>query len=81
MKPAPRRKPRPRSRAAAAPLPLPAFDLPAAAAPNPSAALDPPDFGLTWECPNCGQTFFGQQPPDLCAYCQDFTTWRRRGAS
>jgi rubrerythrin len=46
------------------PLPLP-------------AAMD--DFGLTWECPNCGQNFFGEQPPDLCAYCRDFTTWRRRG--
>jgi rubrerythrin len=29
-----------------------------------------------WECPNCGQSYFGENPPDLCDYCQDFTTWR-----
>ncbi|HEX2906162.1 MAG TPA: hypothetical protein VHO69_04835 [Phototrophicaceae bacterium] len=29
-----------------------------------------------WECPNCGQSYFGAQPPDLCDYCRDFTTWR-----
>jgi hypothetical protein len=28
-----------------------------------------------WRCPNCGQVHFGDQPPDMCAYCRDFTTW------
>jgi rubrerythrin len=28
-----------------------------------------------WRCPNCGQSYFGKHPPDLCDYCQDFTTW------
>lgn len=31
-----------------------------------------------WRCPNCGQQHFtacGQEPPDICAYCQDMTTW------
>jgi DNA-binding transcriptional ArsR family regulator len=30
-----------------------------------------------WECPNCGQHYFSDNPPDMCDYCQDFTTWRR----
>jgi len=30
-----------------------------------------------WICPNCGQTYFGEDPPDMCDYCGDFTTWRR----
>jgi len=30
-----------------------------------------------WCCPNCGQRHFGEDPPDMCAYCADFTTWRR----
>lgn len=29
-----------------------------------------------WKCPNCGQMYFGDDPPDMCAICQDFTTWR-----
>jgi hypothetical protein len=29
-----------------------------------------------WTCPNCGQTHFGDVPPDMCAVCNDFTTWR-----
>lgn len=36
------------------------------------------DFRVIWECPNCGQTFFGQYPPDLCDFCRDFTTWRKK---
>ena len=30
-----------------------------------------------WECPNCGQTHFGETPPDMCEVCADFTTWRK----
>lgn len=41
------------------------------------ASHAPADFHITWECPNCGQTFFGLHPPDLCDYCRDLTTWRR----
>ncbi|MEO0560888.1 MAG: hypothetical protein AAF125_02170 [Chloroflexota bacterium] len=29
-----------------------------------------------WVCPNCGQMYFGDDPPDMCDYCEDFTTWR-----
>lgn len=29
-----------------------------------------------WRCPNCGQVHFGDHPPDLCAFCRDFTTWQ-----
>ncbi|MCU0499344.1 MAG: hypothetical protein MUF87_18495 [Anaerolineae bacterium] len=29
-----------------------------------------------WRCPNCGQLHFGETPPDMCAFCQDFTTWQ-----
>jgi hypothetical protein len=29
-----------------------------------------------WQCPNCGQNYFGAHPPDMCDYCQDFTTWQ-----
>lgn len=29
-----------------------------------------------WECPNCGQSYFGDDPPDMCDFCGDFTTWR-----
>ncbi|MCA0455963.1 MAG: hypothetical protein LCI00_18445 [Chloroflexi bacterium] len=54
-----------------------------AAAPSASSAASPsgkdsplPDFELTWECPNCGQRVFGKQPPDICDYCCDLTTWR-----
>ncbi|MBI5670618.1 MAG: hypothetical protein HZC41_21715 [Chloroflexi bacterium] len=39
-------------------------------------ADQPPDIMPIWECPNCGQNYFGAQPPDMCAYCRDFTTWR-----
>jgi rubrerythrin len=38
---------------------------------RPSPAL------LIWQCPNCGQSYFGEYPPDMCDYCQDFTTWRQ----
>jgi hypothetical protein len=31
---------------------------------------------LYWMCPNCGQVHFGDVPPDMCDFCQDFTTWR-----
>ncbi len=30
-----------------------------------------------WYCPNCGQTYFGDDPPDMCDFCEDFTTWKR----
>jgi len=43
----------------------------------PHQPVSDPDFEITWVCPNCGQQFFGKNPPDLCDYCQDFTTWRR----
>jgi len=29
-----------------------------------------------WVCPNCGQTYFGEHPPDMCDFCADFTTWQ-----
>ncbi|HEX2618846.1 MAG TPA: hypothetical protein VHL11_01830 [Phototrophicaceae bacterium] len=29
-----------------------------------------------WRCPNCGQLQFGDTPPDMCAFCRDFTTWQ-----
>jgi rubredoxin len=29
-----------------------------------------------WHCPNCGQVYFSDPPPDLCDVCQDFTTWQ-----
>ncbi|MEO8610762.1 MAG: hypothetical protein ABI690_22885 [Chloroflexota bacterium] len=32
---------------------------------------------IVWCCPNCGQSYFGKNPPDMCDYCRDFTTWRR----
>jgi hypothetical protein len=34
---------------------------------------------LRWRCPNCGQQIFtnpDENPPDMCAYCQDMTTWQ-----
>jgi len=33
---------------------------------------------VQWRCPNCGQHIFvvrGLEPPDLCEYCKDMTTW------
>lgn len=31
-----------------------------------------------WLCPNCGQWHFAvEQPPEMCAFCRDFTTWVR----
>jgi hypothetical protein len=35
---------------------------------------------VRWRCPNCGQTLFtapDYEPPDICAYCRDMTTWQR----
>lgn len=29
-----------------------------------------------WRCPNCGQMNFSDEPPDMCDFCQDFTTWQ-----
>jgi hypothetical protein len=29
-----------------------------------------------WRCPNCGQVHFAEVPPDMCDFCQDFTTWK-----
>ncbi|MFZ4815599.1 MAG: hypothetical protein ACOYL5_13760 [Phototrophicaceae bacterium] len=29
-----------------------------------------------WICPNCGQIYWGEAPPDLCDFCGDFTTWQ-----
>lgn len=46
-------------------------------------ADDPPGDGhgareeWVWLCPNCGQLHFADTPPDMCDYCQDFTTWQR----
>jgi len=37
----------------------------------------PPTPVPYWRCPNCGQVHFGDSPPDMCAFCQDFTTWQR----
>jgi len=52
-------------------------DDPAMLSNSPSDQLpETPDFELRWECPNCGQHVFGAEPPDLCDFCQDFTTWR-----
>ena len=33
-----------------------------------------------WRCPNCGQHVFVDarcEPPDICQYCKDLTTWER----
>jgi uncharacterized OB-fold protein len=33
-----------------------------------------------WRCPNCGQMYFcdaKEDPPDMCHYCRDMTTWER----
>jgi rubrerythrin len=46
------------------------------ASPVPPDSGRPPDVPI-WLCPNCGQSYFGAHPPDLCDYCRDFTTWRR----
>jgi hypothetical protein len=36
-----------------------------------------PDGALCyWRCPNCGQMNFSEEPPDMCDFCQDFTTWQ-----
>jgi rubrerythrin len=38
---------------------------------------------IRWRCPNCGQTLFtapDESPPDMCAYCDDFTTWQKLDA-
>jgi hypothetical protein len=35
---------------------------------------------VRWRCPNCGQTLFtapDYEPPDICNYCRDMTTWQR----
>jgi len=35
---------------------------------------------VRWRCLTCGQQHFttpGQEPPDICDYCQDMTTWER----
>ncbi len=35
---------------------------------------------IRWRCPNCGQMHFtvpDDEPPDICAYCSDMTTWQR----
>jgi len=35
---------------------------------------------VRWRCPNCGQMFFtapDDEPPDICHYCRDMTTWQR----
>jgi predicted RNA-binding Zn-ribbon protein involved in translation (DUF1610 family) len=35
---------------------------------------------VRWRCPNCGQTVFtapDYEPPDICNYCRDMTTWQR----
>jgi len=48
----------------------------------------PPDDATTqknshiviWICPNCGQTHFTineEEPPDICDYCHDMTTWQQ----
>ncbi|MFN8375055.1 MAG: bifunctional DNA primase/polymerase [Anaerolineae bacterium] len=29
-----------------------------------------------WKCPNCGQVHFAEEPPDMCDFCRDFTTWK-----
>lgn len=32
-----------------------------------------------WRCLNCGQLVFvaaGAEPPDICQYCDDMTTWQ-----
>lgn len=29
-----------------------------------------------WRCPNCGQSHFSDDPPEMCDFCRDFTTWR-----
>lgn len=57
---------------------------------DPSEPHDTPDAPtqsktgiIRWRCPNCGQTLFtarDDDPPDLCDYCDDMTTWQRVAA-
>lgn len=35
-----------------------------------------PQSVMHWYCPNCGQIYFGDNPPDMCDFCRDFTTWK-----
>ena len=47
-----------------------------------STKRSPADGGgdaIRWRCLNCGQHVFviaGLDPPDICAYCSDMTTWQ-----
>ncbi|RMG86204.1 MAG: winged helix-turn-helix transcriptional regulator [Chloroflexi bacterium] len=42
-----------------------------------TAATETANTMKLWECPNCGQRHFSdEEPPDICDYCQDMTTWR-----
>jgi rubrerythrin len=49
-----------------------------AAAKTPSAVVEQEitTIGI-WRCPNCGQTWFGDDPPDVCDFCHAMTTWQR----
>lgn len=41
---------------------------------------DTPSELVRWRCMNCGQQFFclpEEEPPDICDYCQDMTTWQQ----
>ncbi len=34
---------------------------------------------IRWRCLNCGQNIFvvsDTEPPDICQYCKDMTTWQ-----
>jgi rubrerythrin len=55
---------------------VPAQPTPLAVLPRRETEAPPPEDAI-WVCPNCGQKVFGALPPDLCATCADFTTWRR----
>ncbi|MBL8153260.1 MAG: hypothetical protein JNM70_03675 [Anaerolineae bacterium] len=63
---------KPKKARRAAQLPLLPTDLA-----DSTSAEHPHDFSITWQCPNCGQIVFGRQPPEVCDYCRDLTTWRR----
>ena len=47
--------------------------------PNAKAAAKHLTHTEQWRCMNCGQYVFvvvGFDPPDICQYCNDMTTWQ-----
>lgn len=49
---------------------------------QPKSQPVPPPRIVRYRCPNCGQLYFcdsESEPPDICQYCRDMTTWQRLG--